>query len=103
MHLWPTLRDSSYSIDVSVFKVLLCFVLFVCYSLALGELGKDCQSVTLLDSAGVANPSEHLLLEWAMTDDGVTVEDLLEVLGRPSLLRMDIIGEIRTQMKSVED
>ena len=57
----------------------------------------------MLDSARVANPSEHLLQEWAMTDGGVTVEDLLEVLGRPSLLRMDIIGEIQAQMASEEE
>ncbi|XP_038049624.1 uncharacterized protein LOC119723146 [Patiria miniata] len=63
-----------------------------------GELGKDVESVALLDSQRITNPTECLLREWAMIDGHVTVNDLLEVLGRPSLLRMDVIQEVRSQM-----
>ncbi|XP_022107649.1 uncharacterized protein LOC110988457 [Acanthaster planci] len=65
-----------------------------------GELGKDVESVVALDSEKVSNPTECLLREWAAIGGEVTVGDLLEVLGRPSLERMDIIHEIRTQMTS---
>ncbi|XP_038049629.1 uncharacterized protein LOC119723151 [Patiria miniata] len=63
-----------------------------------GELGKDVESVALLDSQQITNPTECLLREWAMVDSHVTVSDLLEVLGRPSIQRMDVIQEIREQM-----
>ncbi|XP_038049754.1 uncharacterized protein LOC119723261 [Patiria miniata] len=63
-----------------------------------GELGKDVESVAVLDSQRITNPTECLLREWAMIDGHVTVSDLLEVLGRPLLQRMDVIQEIRAQM-----
>ncbi|XP_038049627.1 uncharacterized protein LOC119723150 [Patiria miniata] len=63
-----------------------------------GELGKDAESVAVLDSQRITNPTECLLREWAMISGHVTVNDLMEVLGRPSLLRMDVIHEIRAQM-----
>ena len=63
-----------------------------------GELGKDVEFVAALDSERVVNPTECLLREWAATGSDATVGDLLEVLGRPSLERMDIIQEIHAQM-----
>ncbi|XP_022101671.1 uncharacterized protein LOC110985157 [Acanthaster planci] len=67
-----------------------------------GELGKDVESVAALDSDRVANPTEQLLREWAMLDGKVTVRDLLKVLARPSLRRMDIIHTLRAQMSPAE-
>ena len=56
----------------------------------------------MLDSYRVANPTEHLLREWAMLEGEVTVGDLLEVLARPSLQRTDVIQTLRAQMSSRE-
>ena len=67
-----------------------------------GELGKDVETVAVLDSDRVANPTEHLLLEWAMLKGEVTVGNLLEVLARPSLQRTDVIQTLRTQMSPSE-
>ncbi|XP_022101742.1 uncharacterized protein LOC110985203 [Acanthaster planci] len=88
---YPTQR-LSYGMDTPVTKLPPDLFQRVCallnnrhrnWKTSAGALGKDVETVAVLDSDRVANPTEQLLREWAMLDDKVTVRDFLEVLAEP--------------------